>query len=111
MEECSRLFLRVSLNASEQDLILDRGLVIEKGASLEIIAENPLGEFDYDYISNTAKLNTRSASRVQLSRPLRIKAGVNARFVIKAGGILIIKSEELTENINITVGPGQKTDV
>ncbi len=111
MEEDSLLFFRGCLDADGGFLLINRGLVLEKGAVLRIICENPFGIFDYDYISNSAKPDIKSASKIHISKPLRIRAGSRISVRIRKGGILIVNSGELSGEMNLTVESDQKTEI
>lgn len=103
MEEDASLLLRGCLNAEGEPLIINKGLIIEKGASLKIILESPFGNFDYDYISNSAKPITKTASKLHIKNALKIKAGSKISLLVKGGGTIFIDSAKLSGNINLIV--------
>ncbi len=111
MEQDSMLLIRGCFDADDKYMLLNKGLVIEKGAILKIVAEYPFGHFDYDYVSNTAIPNIGSASRMHFNKPLVIRAGSNVKIHIKEGGILIVNSQELMGDIDIIVERGQKKEI
>ncbi|MCX7957495.1 MAG: hypothetical protein N3B13_00415, partial [Deltaproteobacteria bacterium] len=111
MENDSLLFIRGCIDADGGFLLINKGIILEQGASLKIISEKPLGNFDYDYISNSATPDIKSASRIHISKPLKIRAGARISVYIKEGGILILNSEELSGEKNLIVERYQKTEL
>ncbi|MCX7944868.1 MAG: UTP--glucose-1-phosphate uridylyltransferase [Deltaproteobacteria bacterium] len=111
MEEDSRLFIGACVDINDNLLVINKGLILERGASLRINSEKPFGDFEYDYVTNTARPNLRFASKLNIKKPLRIKAGSNISIFIKGGGVLMINSGELSGNISLIVEKEQKVEL
>ncbi|MGC9044441.1 MAG: UTP--glucose-1-phosphate uridylyltransferase [Myxococcota bacterium] len=111
MEENTLFFVRGCLDANEEYLLLNKGITIERGGVLKIICKNPFGDFDYDYVSNSATPNKRLASKIQINKPIRIKAGSKILFEIEEGGMLIVNSEEFMGEIGLRVERNQKVEI
>ncbi len=107
MEEDSKLFIRANFDSDKNSLLLNKGIVLERGATLKIICKEPYGRFEYDYISNTAKCDNSNASLFSIKYPLKIKAGVSVNLQIEEGSTLIVEKKEISENTEITVKKGE----
>lgn len=107
MEEGSELYIRANLDTEKDRLVLDKGIMMERGAKLQIICEQPYGRPEYDYIYNAVRFDPSTASLVTLRHPLRISAGVTVTLRIEAGGSLIVQSREINNNTEIVVRKGE----
>lgn len=107
MEEDSELYIRANFDTEKDRLILDKGILIERGARLQIICKQPYGKLEYDYIYNAVRFDPSTASLVTLRYPLRISAGVTVTLQIQERGSLTIQSREINNNTEIVVREGE----
>ena len=107
MDENSALFIRANFDIDGDRLMLNRGIHLEKSSTLKIICKNPFGKFDYDYISNAARLDRGNASKVSIQNPIVVKSGSKVILEIEEGGRLLIKSSELGGQVHLIVKSGE----
>jgi len=107
MDEKSVLFIRANFDIDGDRLMLNRGIHLEKNSTLKIICRNPFGKFDYDYVSNTARLDRGNASKVSIQNPIVVKRGSKVILEIEEGGRLLIKSSELGGQVHLIVKSGE----